>query len=195
MAFGIPPLLNKANDAIAVGQLLKNDLSLVSRALLKQRVQWGIFLNNKPVITPDSVLSFDFKQEYRIADYPMEQGAFQSYNKVATPYDARVSMSRGGTVADRQKFLLDAERITRSRDLYDVVTPEITYHSANIARFDYRRTTTNGVTLLTVDFWLLEIRETVQSVFFNTKQPSSQAVQNNGTVQAGASAATPVPAP
>lgn len=183
MSFGIPPLLNKAGHALTAVGLLVADAKILLRALGLQSPQWGIFLNNKQVIKPDSVLAFEYKKEYRLADYPMEQGAFQTYNKVTTPYDVRVSMTKGGSEVERQAFLLTAERIAASLDLYDVLTPERKYSNANISHFDYRRTSTNGVTLLTVDFWLAEIRVTVPAAFSNTKNPSSQINQNGGLVQ------------
>lgn len=195
MSFGIPSLLSQFNKPANVFGLLKADVSLLLRALGTQQPQWGIFLNNKPVITPDSVRTFDYKKEYRLADYPMEQGAFQTYNKVTTPYDVRISMTKGGSDLERQVFLGTAGIIAASLDLYDVVTPEVTYVNANIARFDYRRTSTNGVKLVTVDFYLTEIRVTVPAAFSNTAQPSSQAAQNGGIVQAGSALSNAVTLP
>lgn len=189
---GIPPLLNKIDNVIAGSQLLTADLTLLFGFGNAIPPIWGIYLNNNPVIVPDSVLSLDYKKEYNLADYPMENGAFQTYNKVATPYDVKITMTKGGTIADRETFLQKAEDIVASLDLYDVVTPEHKYLNANIARYDYRRTSTNGVTLLTVDFWLSEIRVTVPSIFTNTTQPSSQATSTTGNVQPSANQTAPV---
>lgn len=191
---GAPPLLNKVNNALTTANILTSDASILFAGLGNSTpVQWGVFLNGKPVIEPDSVVAVEFKKEYRLADYPMEQGAFQTYNKVTTPYDARISMTKGGTDLDRQVFLGTAANIAASLDLYDFVTPEVIYSNANIARFDYQRTSTNGVKLLTVHFYLSEIRVTVPAIFTNTKQPSSQTNQNGGNVQPGTS--TPIVTP
>jgi len=146
--------------------------------------KWGIYLNGSLALAADSVIDVTYKREYRIADYPMEQGAFQSYNKVKTPFDARIRMVKGGKDNDRQAFLNALETIAASLSLYSVVTPEITYANANITHYDYRRTSTNGVTLLTVDLWLQEVRMTVTNSYTYTQQASGQNPAQGGTVQA-----------
>lgn len=59
--------------------------------------------NLLPVVA--STIEFDFEANYHISDYPQEQGAFQSYNKVQMPFDCRVRLACGGTIAQRQAFL------------------------------------------------------------------------------------------
>ena len=45
-------------------------------------------------------------------------------------------------------------RYAKTLDLYDVVTPEITYLSCSISHYDYRRTSSQGVGLVVVDVWV-----------------------------------------
>lgn len=59
--------------------------------------------NLLPVVA--STIEFDFEANYHISDYPQEQGAFQSYNKVQMPFECRVRLACGGTIAQRQAFL------------------------------------------------------------------------------------------
>ena len=68
--------------------------------------QWGIFDQSlQPVIVGDSCLLVDYRKEFRISDYPIEQGDFASYNKVETPYDFKMTFTKGGSSSDRQTFL------------------------------------------------------------------------------------------
>ena len=54
--------------------------------------QWGIFdQSGDPVITADTIVEVGYRREYRISDFPVEEGSFASYNKVQTPYDVRVT--------------------------------------------------------------------------------------------------------
>ena len=55
--------------------------------------QWGIYLDGEPVVDADSVVTFDYRQEWTVSDYPLEQGAFQSYDKVQTPFDVAVTIT------------------------------------------------------------------------------------------------------
>ena len=59
--------------------------------------------NLLPVVA--STVEFDFDQEWTIADYPQEQGAFQSYDKVQLPFECRVRLACGGSASQRQTFL------------------------------------------------------------------------------------------
>ena len=52
-----------------------------------------------------STVEFDFDQEWTIADYPIEQGGFQSYDKVQLPFACRMRMACTGPASTRQGFL------------------------------------------------------------------------------------------
>lgn len=52
-----------------------------------------------------STIEFDFDQEWTIGDYPVEQGSFQSYDKVQLPFECRVRMACGGPTSQRAAFL------------------------------------------------------------------------------------------
>lgn len=151
--------------------------------------RWGIYLDGALVLQPDSFLSLEYKKDWHLSDYPIEGGAFESYNKVRLPYEQRVALTKGATEADRAAFLATLEDLAASLDLYDIVTPEWTYTNANITHFDYRRTSQNGVSLLTVYVWFQEIRVQASSTFTTTATADGAAQRNGGTVQP--SAATP----
>jgi len=182
MASGIPALLSQVNNIENTVSLLTSDVQSVLGMFAGPT--WGIGFNGVFQIIPDSIVSVEYKKDWRVPNYPQEQGAFQTYNKVTMPYDARVQMTKGGTVAERQEFLNAIEAAAGSLNLYDIVMPEITYQNANIIHYDYRRTSTNGVGLLTVDIWLLEVRVTATTAFASTAQPSGASPVNDGNVQA-----------
>ena len=153
---------------------------------------WGIFLDGQPAIVPDSIIGVDFKRDWHIADYPIEDGGFESYNKVRLPYDSRITMVKGGTSADRNAFLAQLEAAAKSLNLYTVMTPEVQYENANIVHFDYTRRSTNGATLLTVSVWLQEVRVEASTTFTNTASPSAADQVVTGAVQAAQATAKEV---
>jgi hypothetical protein len=149
------------------------------------QARWGIFdQSGAPIVTPDTVVGFAYRNEYRVSDYPQEQGAFASYNKVANPFDARIRMSIGRTDNERQWFLLALQTAFQSTNLYSVVTPEFTFPSAAIVHMDYRRERQDGANMLTVDVWVREVRLTGTASFSNTKTASGADAQSQGSVQA-----------
>lgn len=164
MADGVPPLLNPPAVADEPALMTEDDPSVSRSAAPK----WGVFAHgsaSEAVIEPDSIVTLEFKNDSRLSQYPQEDGAFQTYNKVATPFELHVTMTKGGTESDRAFFIAAVEENAQSLALLDVVTPEKTYLSVNISRINYRRSASSGLGLITVDIGFTEIRETVGNVF------------------------------
>ena len=115
--------------------------------------QWGIFLNGAPVVTADVVVAQDFREEWVIADYPIENGGFESYDKVWRPFDVRMTFVSGESVQNRAALIDSIAAIAGDMNLYDFVTPEVIYQSVSIAHDDYHRETTRGAGALPVSVW------------------------------------------
>jgi hypothetical protein len=152
--------------------------------------QWGLFLDGEPAIVADSVISFEYRQEWSISDYAVEEGGFQSYNKVTLPFDCRFRFSAGGSESDRQALLDSVAAIAGTTTVYDAVTPEETYSSVCVSHYDYKRTATNGVGLIQVDVWAIQINQSGVGTTSSTAAPGAASQTNNGTVQT----TTPTPA-
>ena len=184
---GVPPVPRSPLDppSPTPPALTGDSPDISNQTQSSQSPQWGIFdASNNPVIAPDTIVGFDFKRDYTIPVYPIEDGGFASYNKVARPFEPRFTMSMGGTEADRTGFLTVLETIVADLNLYSVATPEYTWPNANLVHWDIKRTAEKGVTLLTVDVWLQEVRVAPAPTFTNTKAVSGQSPQGGGTVQA-----------
>lgn len=148
--------------------------------------QWGLFQNGEPVVTSDNVLAFGYSQAYDVSNYQIEDGGFQTYNKVQEPFDIRLQFSTGGSTQDKQAFIQSIAAIIGSMQLYDAVTPEQIYSNVNPVRQIYDRTAVSGAGLLKIDVHCVEVMVTGQVQFTNS-QGSSSASQTDGT------AATPAP--
>lgn len=162
--------------------LLIADVNTILGAFLGP--QWGIFTTGgAPLVVADSVISVDFRRESRISDYPVEQGGFQSYDKVAVPYDARVRLACSGKAMPETLFLSQIDAAQQALDLFLVTTPDAIYSNVNIIHYDYRRARDGGMGVLLVDVWLQQVRATVQTQFTNTKAPEGVADVSAGAVQ------------
>lgn len=142
---------------------------------------WGIYQNNVMVIQADNVVQFDFDENWSISDYPVEQGGFESYDKVTLPFDARFRFSRGGDAVTRKALLDSIANIAGNTQLYDVVQPEGTYQNVSIMRQSYNRKADAGLGLMIVDVWVQEIRVTATSSF--TTPGGTQPITNSKTAQ------------
>lgn len=144
---------------------------------------WGFVFNNGLVpLTPDSFIDFEYREERKIPNYPIEGGGFQSYNKVALPFDVRVTVSCNGNGAmTKENFLNTIEELINSLALINVITPNKTYESCNLIHVDYRREAKQGVSLIVAQLWFQQVR-VVQAAIPVTTQPSGATPQNNGQV-------------
>lgn len=185
---GVPALPRSPGAIVAAVELIISD-SLSLFAGLGEP-PWGLFLNGVPVVTAESVVSFDFKKGSRISSFPVEEGGFESYNKVQQPFDVRLRFATGGTVADRQALLESAAEAVRSLDLMDAVSPEAIYPNVNPVHYDYRRTAVNGRGLLIVDVFCEEVRVRSSSTFSTTSTGNSTPTAASSTGNAAAAGTT-----
>jgi len=144
--------------------------------------QWGIFSQTGAVVLQaDSVFSVEYEHDYRVSDYPQEQGAFESYNKIQVPWQAKVVFLIG---ADRELFLVSVENAVASLSLFVVVTPEFSYPSANLTRVSYRRIAkAGGASMIMVEVWCEEVRIVQTGQLSNTQSTNGATSLNNGPVQ------------
>jgi hypothetical protein len=186
---GIPILVplgsNILNASTAVGGVVSNLTTLGRLTGTSGLIGLG------GVTGARSIISLDFKKDATVSSYPVEQGGFQSYNKVQTPFEARVRIASGPSKTDRSNLLTTVEALYQSLDTYDVATPEANYSSANVHHYDYQRTATNGAGLIVVDLWLTQIVQTSTSTFANTQTPSGANPIAGGNVQPVNSAVLP----
>ena len=179
MADGAPTLPGGAQPAQSPPLVTQDTAQPGGNAALPK---WGIFQDGKLAIEPDSVIEVDSRRDFKIEDYPIEMGSFESYNKVAIPNVIRISLAKGGSKADRETFMGKALKISKSLDLYTVVIPEGGYPDVNCFHTGVRRTSTNGVTMVTVEFYFQKIIQKVATSTTAASSPSGNDPKQNGPV-------------
>lgn len=175
---GVPDLRRSAVGLLVrtgiQGKLQALDRFGILGLLIGPPYQIVSYETGKQIILPDSVISFEYKGQARLAGYPMEEGAFSTYNKVQTPYDIRIRMVCGGNSwMTREAFMTAMQGLQQSLEVVQIVTPDQTYNRVNMERWDYKRTAQNGVSLLTVDAAFSEIRDTATAVYGPVKEPAA----------------------
>jgi hypothetical protein len=196
---GVPQLARAAlpsatSITVAIGGAVLSSLF----GLLTQQNQWGIYDSSGALVfEPDSILEFEHHPKADISDFPVQgtgtnPTSFASYNKVVLPYDARVRMSKGSTLAERQQFLNALDTAYQSIALYTIITPEKTYSNCDILNYDLVRSTDGaravGAYFLTeIDVYFRQILS-VQAQYStttlqNASNPSAQPQAATGNVQ------------
>lgn len=180
---GIPPLLGDV-AGLFVDQVAALAVDTFVGYGAGEPPMWGVFLGGAPVVLAETVTEMGYKQDWAIADYPVERGGFESYDKVNTPFAVHMQFVSGGTEQNRQALLDSIAAIGDSLTLFDVVTPEAVYVGVNVQSYNYRRATRNGMGLMIVNVVFIEIREEGTTDFKNAKSPSGYAASQAGNVQA-----------
>lgn len=142
--------------------------------------------NGTHVIIPDSFVDFEYREERKIPNYPVENGSFSSYNKVALPFDIRVTVACNGSRAttggmSKVEFLQSIQDLMDSLALIAITTPDNTYENCNLIHADYRRESKSGVSIIIAKLYFQQVRVT-QAAVVTTSQPSGTPAQNNGQV-------------
>jgi hypothetical protein len=152
---------------------------------------WGVFdANLNRVVTPDSVLNFDNRNEWQIPDFPVQAGSFTTYNKVVKPYEISLRMTKGGSLSDRTAFINQIKTIAGDTNLYTILTPEISYVGVNITRYEITRRGAEGAFFLAeVDIFFRQVLQTpalystTSANTTNAQNPAAVPAVNNGNVQ------------
>ncbi|HQS69802.1 MAG TPA: hypothetical protein PLM58_09235 [Novosphingobium sp.] len=179
---GVPAVARSAlNPGTATEpQITQDSITVTATA----RNQWGIYTTAGALaLDPDTIEAVGYDAEYRVADYPIEEGGFETYDKVALPFHNRVIMSKGGTLEQRRAFVKAVEELRGDLELYNVVTPEWTFLNVNIVRIGIDRNREQGAGLITVELQLQEIRQNVSASFSATREPASASPASKGSVQ------------
>lgn len=191
---GVPALLTGFSAALSVTQnpIVRDVLSGLSIPI---GAKWGIYSAGIPIpiIVCDTVVDMSFKQDYVVADYPIEKGGFVSYDKVFVPFETRVRFVAGGSIFNmQQQSMLDSIRaISGDTKLYDVVTPVATYDNCNIKHYDYHRSVQNGLGVLAVDVWLTQIRIVAPASVSTSSAQNTVSPSGTSSISGGESQATP----
>lgn len=182
---GVPPL-NRAPGlvgAVPVPAAFSDGAGV--NVLAGAAPRWGLVdTTGSILISPTSIFAFEIRDESKVPNYSIERGGFSSYNKVRVPYELRVTMTKRGALGDRTAFLNAVEAAKNSLDLFTVLTPEKSWPSVNVVRYDMNRTSNSGVTMLTVNLTCQLINVTSSGTLSNTANPNGAPVTSGGNVQA-----------
>lgn len=151
---------------------------------------WGVFdAGLFAVFDVDTMVDLRQSARTKVADFPIEDGGFVSYDKVREPFASKVRLAVSG--ADRvQQFLAALDEVVADFNLYSIVTPDRVYTPVTMEGYDYARGRERSATMVTVDLEFREIRQvapayaTVAITPTQAKNPASASKQNVGKQQA-----------
>lgn len=184
---GVPQLV-RASQAVNTIQLAVGAIQKFLGSPSKQLV-WGVFdQDGNAVIRPDSYQGFENQNRWRISQFPIQDGDFQSYNKVIIPRVITLKITQGGSLQQRTTLLAALQAIGGDTNLYNIIVPEGIYLNFNCEGYTLRRMGREGAYFfadLDVHFTNIKQATSVYSTTTantaNAKNPAALPVQNLGT--------------
>lgn len=150
---------------------------------------WGVFdVNDDLVVDADSVDTFGWRKENRMPNYPIQEGAFGTFNRVGLPNETSVVLTKGGSLSDRTAFLQQIDILTDQQNiqLYTIRTPERSYFNVSCGRGEMARRKSANAFYFDVELYFIEIApvaaqySTVATPTNNAKEPSAVPAINKG---------------
>lgn len=167
---GVPDLKRIIAGGVVSSGILSTILgtSGLLAGLLAQ--QWAILDDSgAQYIVPDTVFGFAYRGTQHITSHPVEMGTFSSINKVAIPFDIRMTLCCAGNQSLvsslalgymlKTDFLAQLESMLNDVKLYYIATPDAIYRGCNLVHYDYERTARSGASMIIADLYFQEVRE------------------------------------
>lgn len=153
---------------------------------------WGAYtLSGQPLFLVDTCLEIKFTHDAKISTFPVELGAFTSYNKVTEPFKCKVKLA----VAHprwMKMFMTQLENEIAAPNIYNVFTPEFTYFSMALEKVSYPRDI-KGVNVIVADLEFVQIKQ-VSAAYAALPAPKKAAhadVWNDGCMGVGRTQGVP----
>lgn len=143
-------------------------------------------------LNPSSFIGIEYGADASVVSAPIENGSYSSYNKVKRPPVIRVIFTLEGwsgfsgglpnltnfSLTSRSDMLAALDEMVASAQLYDIETPDTTYESYDLIRFNYQ-TSEKAVTLLTVEAIFQAILLQAEVVLTSATAANSRATNSN----------------
>lgn len=123
-------------------------------------IVWGVYdAYNNLAANADSVKDFGWRKEVRIDNFPIQRGQFATYNRVGTAFECSVTLSKGGTLSERNAFLMQIDVLIDQGNigLYTIRTPEKSYVDVSCTRAELSRRGVEGFAYFDVELYFIEI--------------------------------------
>lgn len=146
--------------------------------------EWAVVARNKGLsVQFDGIMDIDVKNESKVLTSPIEKSSFAAYNKVETPLDVVITGASQQDGATQSAILNALNKLVSGAELVDIVTPTAVYFKMTLESYSYKRTATDGASLLVVELHAIEVREVETTRVTKTKRASSAKTQKTGQTQ------------
>lgn len=139
-----------------------------------------------PLTVPDSWGEFSPRFESQTSDYPVENGAFATYNKVRRPTSVSVTLVKTGSDVARFTWFaaIQQAELQSPTTLYTLISPQGVYVDYTLKDMAYETRQDRGSNLLYLTMQFVQIPQIPSSddAQTNTQAPKSSPIDRIGQV-------------
>ena len=122
--------------------------------------EWTIIdEDNQTTIGFSGFMDIDVRNEGQALSYPVEKSSFADYNKVQSPLEIRVNLSKQGDDSEIESIINQLDDYQQKAVLLSVSTPSMLYEGMTLESYSYKRTNNQNTCLLVTELVLKEVRE------------------------------------
>lgn len=148
---------------------------------------WTITDDDGNAVDFTSFISLETRVMGQVTSYPVENGAFATYNKVQDPSLHRVTLAKQGSNTEFAAIIAKLDEYKVAAKKLHIATPSTLYAPATLESYNFKHTQESGAGLLIVELELVEVCEVETSVtttvITKPKNPTSSRKKNTGKTQ------------
>ena len=185
---GVPAIPRAAGGSVAAQAFIGLAASaLVSLGESFFSPVWDIVDGNGvSLVKFDSMVNLSYNHEHKITDAPVELGQFASFNRVNTPAETKIKLTKSGSDAERYAFLTTLANAAGSTTLYTILMREGNVGmSYNLTTVSFVRSAESGISLISaiLTFRQVMVTSVAYSTTQNAQNPASASPASSGNAQ------------
>lgn len=137
---------------------------------------------NQQVFDYDTFVQLKVSAKTKVGTFPVENGAFVSYNKASAPYDLKVEIAVSDLADRRHQLIVDLDREKAGVRLFNITSADATYLNYTLEGYSLSFTRKGGWGIVVASLEFVEVREV--SATYGKAKAGAGGTKSGGTVAA-----------
>lgn len=137
---------------------------------------------NQQVFDYDTFVQLKVSAKTKVSTFPVENGAFVSYNKASAPYDLKVEIAVSDLADRRHQLIVDLDREKSGIRLFNITSADATYLNYTLEGYSLSFTRKGGWGIVVATLEFVQVREV--STAYGQARAGAGGTKSGGTVRA-----------
>lgn len=129
----------------------------------------------------DTFIQLKVSAKTKVSTFPVENGAFVSYNKASAPYDLKVEIAVSDLADRRHQLIVDLDREKAGVRLFNITSADATYLNYTLEGYSLSFSRKGGWGIVVASLEFVEVREV--STAYGKAKAGAGGTKSGGNVQ------------